>query len=98
MFLRLYLFARSILSHSHLVQSTSLRSFGYLNRISIDLFFLIKAAVQQWPGRCLLTFCVTLFFIGSWTLRACAYQPNNEHISMADAMWLFMVTFATIGK
>lgn len=98
MFLRLYLFGRSLLFHSQLIRNASLRSFSYLNRVSMDLFFLIKTALQHWPGRCLLTVCLTLFFLGSWCLRACVYQPNNHHLSMPNAMWLFIVTFATIGK
>ena len=98
MFLRLYLFGRSLLLHSQLIRNASLRSFSYLNHVSMDLFFLIKTALEQWPGRCLLTVCLSMFFIGSWSLRACVYQPSNEHLSMPNAMWLFMVTFATIGK
>lgn len=97
-FLRLYLFGRSILFHSRLVRNASLRSFGYLNRVSIDFFFLFKTGLEQWPGRCLLSFCMSVFLISSWSLRACNYRAINEHLSMPDAMWLFIVTFATVGK
>ena len=98
MFLRLYLFGRSILSHSRLVRNASLRSFGYLNRVSIDFFFLLKTALEQWPGRCILAFCMLVFLVSSWSLRACNYRSTTEHLSMADAMWLSMITFATVGK
>jgi hypothetical protein len=97
-FLRLYLIGRSILFHSSLVRNASLRSFGYLNRVSIDFYFLIKTALEQWPGRCLLSFCITVFLIGSWSLRACNYTSTNKHLPIADSMWLFIITYTTIGK
>ena len=92
MFVRLYLFGRSIMFHSPVVRNAALRSVGYLNRVSIDYFFLIKTFLQQWPTRCLLIFCTILFFIGSWCLRACNYRSQTEHISIFDSMWLFIIT------
>jgi hypothetical protein len=96
-FLRLYLFGRSIMFHSHLVRDVSLRSFGYLNQVSINFSFLMKTYLEQWPTRCLITICTITFFIGSWSLRACDYTTTREHVSMSNSMWLFVVTFTTVG-
>ncbi|CAF1235159.1 unnamed protein product [Rotaria sordida] len=97
MFARGYLLCRFIVFHSHLFLDASSRSIGYLNQISINYFFLIKVYVQQWPRRCIMTFCIMVFLIGSWCLRACDYTSNNEHLSMLDSMWLFIITFTTVG-
>ncbi|CAF4960527.1 unnamed protein product, partial [Rotaria sp. Silwood1] len=97
MFLRLYLIWRVIMFHSPLFRNTSSRSVGYLNKVSIDYFFLIKAYLQQWPTRCLTIFCITVFLIGSWSLRACSYSSTDEHLTMQNAMWLFVITFTTVG-
>ncbi|CAF3477244.1 unnamed protein product [Rotaria sp. Silwood1] len=97
MFLRLYLLCRFIMFHSHLFLDASSRSVGYLNKVSIDYLFLIKAYLQQWPMRCLTTFCVTVFLIGSWCLRACDYSSTNEHLSIENSMWLLIETFTTVG-
>ncbi|CAF3140641.1 unnamed protein product [Rotaria sp. Silwood2] len=97
MFLRLYLLCRLFLYHSHLFLDASSRSIGYLNRISIDYFFLIKAYLEQWPIFCLSIFCIFIFLIGSWSLRACDYTSSNEHLTMQDSMWLFIETFTTVG-
>ncbi|CAF1447056.1 unnamed protein product [Rotaria sordida] len=70
MFARFYLICRSIVFHSHLFRDSSSRSVGYLNKISIDFF---------------------------WCLRACNYLPTNEHVSFLNSMWLFVVTFTTVG-
>jgi hypothetical protein len=84
--------------HSHLVRDTSLRSIGYLNQVSVDFLFLMKTYIEQWPTRFLLTFCTIIFFIGSWSFRACDYTSTREHLAMSDAMWLFIVTFTTVGE
>ncbi|CAF3692785.1 unnamed protein product [Rotaria sp. Silwood1] len=97
MFARVYLLCRFIMFHSHLFLDASSRSIGYLNQVSMDYFFLIKAYLQQWPIRCLTTFCIIVFLVGSWCLRACDYTSTNEHISMLDSMWLFIETFTTVG-
>ncbi|CAF4155014.1 unnamed protein product, partial [Rotaria sordida] len=97
MFARVYLLCRFIIFHSHLFLDASSRSIGYLNKVSIDYLFLIKAYLQQYPASCLTSFCIIVFLIGSWCLRACDYTPINEHVSMLDAMWFFIVTFTTIG-
>jgi hypothetical protein len=96
-FFRLYLLGRSIILHSHSVRDITLRSLGYLNHVSIDFFFLLKSYLDRWPIRCLITFCTVVFFIGSWSLRACDYKPTKEHLSMSDSMWLFVITFTTVG-
>ncbi|CAF3806436.1 unnamed protein product [Rotaria magnacalcarata] len=97
MFGRLYLWCRYITFHSRLARDTSLQSLGYLNKISIDFIFVIKTYFQQWPIRCLVIFCTMVFLIGSWSLRACDVISDNEHISIFAAMWLFIVTFTTVG-
>ncbi|CAF1183630.1 unnamed protein product, partial [Didymodactylos carnosus] len=97
MFLRLYLLCRYIVFHSHLVQDTLSQSLGYLNQITMDFGFVIKTYAEQWPTRCIVIFCTIAFFVGSWSMRACDFKPTGEHMSMSDAMWLFFVTFATVG-
>ncbi|CAF1421201.1 unnamed protein product [Rotaria sp. Silwood1] len=97
MFARLYLFGRVIMFHSHLFRDVSLRSIGYLNKVSINFFFLMKTHLERFPTIWLTAFCVILCIIGSWCLRACSYLPNNQHLSVLDAMWLFIVTFSTVG-
>ncbi|CAF3128291.1 unnamed protein product [Rotaria socialis] len=97
MFGRLYLVCRFIMFHSHLMHDALSQSVGYLNKISIDFFFLMKTYLEHSPIRCLTIFCLIIFLIGSWCLRACDYLPNREHVSMLDSMWLFIVTFTTVG-
>ncbi|CAF0976130.1 unnamed protein product [Rotaria sp. Silwood1] len=97
MFLRLYLLWRVVMFHSHLFRDASSRSVGYLNRVSIDYFFLIKTYLEQWPVVYLTTFCIIVFLIGSWSLRACSYSSINEHLTMQNTMWLFVITFTTVG-
>ena len=57
----------------------------------------MKIYLEQWPTRCLITICTITFFVGSWSLRACDYTNTREHLSMSNSMWLFVVTFTTIG-
>ena len=83
---------------SHLFQNASSQSLGCLNQVSINFFFLVKTYLDRWPVRCLFTFCLCLFMIGSWSLRACNYVSPTEHASMFDSMWLFIVTFTTVGQ
>jgi len=97
-FLRLYLLGRTIMLYSPAFRNVVLRSFGYMNHVSINISFLLKSYLEQWPTRCLATFLILFFFIGSWSLRACNYRPDNEHISMPDAMWLFIITATTVGR
>ncbi len=97
MFLRLYLLGRSIMIHSPLVRDLPLRSLGYMNHVSIDAYFLIKSHLEHWPIPVLLIFNIITFLIGSWSLRACDYTPTVERMSMSNSMWLFVITFTTIG-
>ncbi|CAF5016022.1 unnamed protein product, partial [Rotaria sp. Silwood1] len=97
MFGRLYMWCRFITFHSHLVQDTSSQALGYLNRVSIDFFFVTKTYFQQSPTLCLVIFCTIVISIGSWSLRACDFTSVNEHISILDAVWLFIGPFTTVG-
>ena len=97
-FARLYLACRFLLFRSHLVHNASSQSLGYLNQVSMDFFFLIRTYLEQWPTRCLILVCTLVFFLGSWSLRACNYQPSGAHMSIFDGMWLFIVTFTTVGS
>ncbi|CAF1427192.1 unnamed protein product [Rotaria sordida] len=97
MFARVYLLCRFIMFHSNLFLDTSSRSISCFNKVSIDYIFLIKVHLQQYPIRCLTTICIIVFIIGSWCLRACNYLPTHEHASMLDSMWLFIITFTTVG-
>ncbi|CAF1549412.1 unnamed protein product, partial [Rotaria sordida] len=97
MFGRFYLVCCFILFHSYLFRDASSQSLDYLNEVSMDFFFLIKTYLEQWPVHCLLLFCGLFFSIGSWSLRACNYTITTEHLSILDSMWLFIVTFTTIG-
>jgi hypothetical protein len=83
---------------SHLVRDASSQSLGYLNRISFTFPFVIKAYIQQQPALCLTTFCINLFFIASWSMRACDFNEKSGHMSMLDATWLFVISFTTIGN
>jgi hypothetical protein len=98
-FARLYLIYRCIMFHSHLVRDAPSKSLVSFNQVSINFMFLIKTYLEQWPARCLILSCCTIFFIGSWSIRACDYKPiDPKHISLLDSMWLFVITFTTVGK
>ena len=98
MFLRLYLVGRFIMFHSAMVRDTASQSLGYLNQVSIDFVFVMKTYLERRPTRSLMAFSTVLFFIGSWSLRACDYQPGTHQIPFLDAMWLFIITFTTVGE
>ncbi|UJR32651.1 hypothetical protein I4U23_020111 [Adineta vaga] len=97
MFFRLYLLGRSMMFHSYLFRNASLRSLSCLNQVTIDFSFLLKTYLEQWPVRCLLTLIIIAFLIGSWSLRACNYLSTGDHVPLSDSMWLFIVTFTTVG-
>ncbi|UJR24383.1 hypothetical protein I4U23_005760, partial [Adineta vaga] len=97
MFARLYLICRFMMFNSHLVRDAFSQSLGSLNQVSVNFHFLLKTYLQQWPTRCLFIFCILLFLISSWSLRACNYKSTIVQISILDAMWLFIVTFSTVG-
>lgn len=96
-FLRLYLFSRLLMYYSSLYSNGSSECLGCLNRVPINVFFLMKTYLEQHPARCLLIFVFLIFCIGSWSLRVCNYRSATEHLTVFDAMWLFFVTFTTVG-
>ena len=98
MFLRLYLLSRTFMIHSPLLRNIPLRSVAYFNHVSINVSFLFKTYLEQWPTRSLLAVCTVGFFIGSWSLRASIYTDTGEHLSMSNAMWLFVITATTVGN
>jgi len=57
----------------------------------------MKTYLDRWPILCLSIFCCAAFLIGSWSLRACDYTSYYVHLPMLDAMWLFIVTYTTVG-
>ncbi|CAF1147478.1 unnamed protein product [Rotaria sordida] len=97
MFARIYLLCRSITFHSRFLRDSSSRSLGYLNKVPINFFFIIKAYLEQSPALCLVIFFMLMFCIGSWSLRACNYTTTNQHLPIANAMWMFMTLFTTVG-
>ncbi|CAF3950266.1 unnamed protein product [Adineta steineri] len=97
MFARVYLICRLVTFHSRLVADVSLQALGYFNQVSFDFLFLTKTYLTRWPTRSLLIFCTFIFFMGSWSLRACNYISGHDQVSMLDSMWLFIMTFTTVG-
>ena len=83
--------------HSSYILQVPLRSLGFVTHVSFDAYFLIKIHLQRWPMQCLFGICTLVFLIGSWSLRACDYNPTGEHFSMSDTMWLFIITATTVG-
>lgn len=71
MFFRLYLICRSMLLHSKLFTDASSRSIGALNRINFNTRFVLKTLMTICPGTVLMVFMVSLWIIGSWTMRLC---------------------------
>lgn len=71
MFLRLYLICRVMLLHSKLFTDASSRSIGALNRINFNTRFVLKTLMTICPGTCLMVVLVSLWIIGSWTMRLC---------------------------
>ena len=80
-----------------MVRNVPLKLVGHFNHVQVDVFFLIKSYLVYRPIKCLLIIVTLVFLIGSWSLRACDYTSTREHVSMSDSMWLFVVTFTTIG-
>lgn len=97
-FLRLYLIGRLILFHSTITRSRASQSVGALNRVKITINFVAKHYLDRAPFRCLMVVGTLIFFIGSWSFRACDFHPGMDQISFSDSMWFFMVTFTTVGK
>lgn len=83
--------------YSPLFRNIPLRPLGYLNHVKFNVYFLIKTCLEKYPTRSLITICTIGFLIGSWSLRASVYTSTGQHLCIADAMWLFIVTATTVG-
>ncbi|XP_054159589.1 small conductance calcium-activated potassium channel protein 2-like [Oppia nitens] len=97
MFLRLYLICRVMLLHSKLFTDASSRSIGALNRINFNTRFVLKTLMTICPGTCLMVFLVSLWIIGSWTMRLCERNHDEAHANLLNTMWLTAITFLSIG-
>jgi hypothetical protein len=95
MFTRFYLLGRVLMLHSKLITDASAQSLGYLNRINIDLKFVLKAHMTQCPEFFIACFCVGLLLIASWSMQACE-MPIMKN-SFIDSMWMIAITFLTVG-
>jgi len=78
MFFRLYLICRVMLLHSKLFTDASSRSIGALNRINFNTRFVLKTLMTICPGTVLMVFMVSLWIIGSWTMRLCERYLLNS--------------------
>lgn len=78
MFFRLYLICRVMLLHSKLFTDASSRSIGALNRINFNTRFVLKTLMTICPGTVLMVFMVSLWIIGSWTMRLCERYVNTN--------------------
>lgn len=81
MFFRLYLICRVMLLHSKLFTDASSRSIGALNRINFNTRFVLKTLMTICPGTVLMVFMVSLWIIGSWTMRLCERQVLLDRLS-----------------
>lgn len=81
MFFRLYLICRVMLLHSKLFTDASSRSIGALNRINFNTRFVLKTLMTICPGTVLMVFMVSLWIIGSWTMRLCERQVLSLSLS-----------------
>ncbi|RWS28975.1 small conductance calcium-activated potassium channel protein-like protein [Leptotrombidium deliense] len=97
MFFRLYLICRVMLLHSKLFTDASSRSIGALNRINFNTRFVLKTLMTICPGTCLMVFMVSLWIIGSWTMRLCERHHDKDHANLLNTMWLTAITFLSIG-
>ncbi|XP_053206884.1 small conductance calcium-activated potassium channel protein 2-like isoform X2 [Panonychus citri] len=97
MFLRLYLICRVMLLHSKLFTDASSRSIGALNRINFNTRFVLKTLMTICPGTVLMVFMVSLWIIGSWTMRLCERNHDKEHANLLNTMWLTAITFLSVG-
>jgi len=98
MFGRLYLFCRVLLLNSKLVSDASSQSLGFLNKVNFNFRFFFKTIMNQYPEKVLALLILLLFFITSWSMRAC--ENSGKEVSKLDflnSMWLIAITFLTIG-
>lgn len=82
MFFRLYLICRVMLLHSKLFTDASSRSIGALNRINFNTRFVLKTLMTICPGTVLMVFMVSLWIIGSWTMRLCERRVTHFPIHL----------------
>ncbi|CAF0977425.1 unnamed protein product [Didymodactylos carnosus] len=98
MFLRCYLFVRCLFLRSHLVRNAALQSYGYLNRLQINLHLIGKYYLYKHPEILLTVVASCSLFIFSWCIRACEYSPvTHTHQSYLDSLYFYVITFTTIG-
>ncbi|TPP67050.1 Small conductance calcium-activated potassium channel protein 1 [Fasciola gigantica] len=97
MFLRLYLIFRVLLLHSTFFTDAGSQSIGALNRVKINVRFVLKTLATAKPGTMLLIFILSMWVITSWIMRVCERQQNPEYERMFNTMWLIAVTFLSIG-
>ncbi|XP_036363077.1 small conductance calcium-activated potassium channel protein 2-like isoform X2 [Octopus sinensis] len=99
MFMRLYLIARFMVVHSNVLIDSAVQSLGTLSRVNINAQFVFRALMSTCPGGVLGIIMVSVFLIGSWTMRACETHsaPGSDTHTISQAMWLTAVTFLTLG-
>ncbi|XP_015784523.1 small conductance calcium-activated potassium channel protein-like isoform X2 [Tetranychus urticae] len=97
MFLRLYLICRVMLLHSKLFTDASSRSIGAIQKIDFNTRFVLKTLMTICPGTVLMVFMVSLWIIGSWTMRLCERNHDKEHANLLNTMWLTAITFLSVG-
>lgn len=56
---------------SKMFTGASSRSIGALNRIQLNMHFILKTLMTTCPGRVLIAFTLTLWIIASWSMRQC---------------------------
>lgn len=71
MFSRLYLLCRVLLLHSRLLNDTSSRSIGALNRINFTTRYVLKTLMTVSPATVLLCFTVVYWLTAAWVMRLC---------------------------
>lgn len=71
MFLRLYLIFRVLLLHSTFFTDAGSQSIGALNRVKINVRFVLKTLATAQPGTMLLIFILSMWVITSWIMRVC---------------------------
>ncbi|KAK4470132.1 hypothetical protein MN116_005716 [Schistosoma mekongi] len=97
MFLRLYLIFRVLLLHSTMFTDAGSRSIGALNRVKINVRFVLKTLATVCPGTMLLIFILSMWIVTSWIMRVCEREQNKEYEKLLNSMWLIAVTFLSIG-
>ncbi|KAG5452503.1 Small conductance calcium-activated potassium channel protein [Clonorchis sinensis] len=97
MFFRLFLIFRVLLLHSSFFTDAGSRSIGALNRVKINVRFVLKTLATAQPGTMLLIFIMFMWIITSWIMRICEREQNVEYERMFNTMWLIAVTFLSIG-